>query len=100
MSNPLFAEFCLKEIFKQNFSVMRLLFSCIFKNVKILMLLLGFGLFASCKTVKPYQKIYLNDSEMQFDNSSNKKFEHYVHSIREGSIPVTGSKSSGGCGCN
>jgi hypothetical protein len=58
------------------------------------------GLFMACKTVKPYQKIYLNDSEMQFDVSSNKKFEHYVHSIREGAPPVSGSKSSGGCGCN
>jgi Domain of unknown function (DUF4266) len=76
--------------------------SLIIKKSKIKTLLLMFGLclFASCKTVKPYQKIYLNDSEMQFDNSSPKKFEKYVHSIREGATPASGSKSSGGCGCN
>jgi Domain of unknown function (DUF4266) len=69
-------------------------------SIKILLLMFALGLFMACKTVKPYQKIYLNDSEMQFDVSSNKKFEHYVHSIREGASPVSGSKSSGGCGCN
>jgi Domain of unknown function (DUF4266) len=69
-------------------------------SIKILLLMFALGLFMACKTVKPYQKIYLNDNEMQFDVSSNKKFEHYVHSIREGASPVSGSKSSGGCGCN
>jgi hypothetical protein len=69
-------------------------------TIKILLLMFGLGLFIACKTVKPYQKIYLNDSEMQFDNSSNKKFEQYVHSIREGATPASESKSSGGCGCN
>jgi hypothetical protein len=73
------------------------------KKIKIrilLTVLLVLALLTSCRTVKPYQKIYLNDNEMQFDVSSNKKFEHYVHSIREGASPVSGSKSSGGCGCN
>jgi Domain of unknown function (DUF4266) len=69
-------------------------------SIKILLLMFVLGLFMACKTVKPYQKIYLNDSEMQFDNSSPKKFEKYVHSIREGATPASGSKSSGGCGCN
>jgi Domain of unknown function (DUF4266) len=81
---------------------MKPLFSNSIKSItiKILLLMFGLCLFASCKAVKPYQKIYLNDSEMQFDVSSNKKFEQYVHSIREGATPVSGSKSSGGCGCN
>lgn len=53
-----------------------------------------------CAVVKPYQRVYINDPEMQMGNNSGKKFEGYVESIREGSIPAGGSKSSGGCGCN
>ena len=54
----------------------------------------------SCTVVKPYERVYLNDPEMQMQNPSGKNFEQYVHSIREGAIPSTGTKSSGGCGCN
>jgi hypothetical protein len=54
----------------------------------------------SCKTVKPYQRVYLNDPEMQMGSNSGKKFEEYVESIREGDTPAAGTKSSGGCGCN
>jgi len=55
---------------------------------------------SACKTVKPYQRVYLNDPEMQMGSNAGKKFEGYVESIREGAIPAGGSKSSGGCGCN
>lgn len=54
----------------------------------------------SCKAVKPYQRVYLNDPEMQMGSNSGKKFEEYVESIREGDTPAAGTKSSGGCGCN
>lgn len=54
----------------------------------------------SCKTVKPYQRVYLNDPEMQMGSNAGKKFEEYVESIREGDTPAAGTKSSGGCGCN
>ncbi len=57
-------------------------------------------LFASCKTLKPYERIYVNDPQMQMGNAAPKNFENYVHSIREGAIPPASSKSSGGCGCN
>jgi hypothetical protein len=63
----------------------------------ILLLLLG-GF--SCQTVKPYQRVYLNDPEMQMGSNAGKKFEEYVESIREGDTPAAGTKSSGGCGCN
>jgi len=56
----------------------------------------GFG----CQSVKPYQRIYLNDPEMQMGSNSGKKFEDYVETIREGATPAAGTKSSGGCGCN
>ena len=62
-------------------------------------LFLLFGEFG-CQSVKPYQRIYLNDPEMQMGSNSGKKFEDYVESIREGAMPPAGTKSSGGCGCN
>ena len=57
-------------------------------------------LLSSCVVVKPYERVYLNDSEMQLENSSSDVFEGYVHSIREGITPAATTKSSGGCGCN
>ncbi len=57
-------------------------------------------LFSSCTTVKPYERIYLNDAAMQLGDSDIEQFENYVHSIREGAIPGSDSKSGGGCGCN
>ncbi len=65
--------------------------------------LIGLGLLLSitaCHSIKPYERIYLNDDEMQLSNSSSKNFESYVQSIREGATPASSSKSSGGCGCN
>jgi len=62
-------------------------------------LILTFGGF-SCQAVKPYQRVYLNDPEMQMGSNSGKKFEDYVETIREGATPAGGAKSSGGCGCN
>jgi len=53
-----------------------------------------------CQAVKPYQRVYINDPEMQMSSNSGKKFEDYVQSIREGATPAAGTKSSGGCGCN
>jgi Domain of unknown function (DUF4266) len=57
-------------------------------------------LFSSCKALKPYERVYVNDPEMQLAKSPCKNFDGYVESIREGAMPTAGSKSSGGCGCN
>lgn len=54
----------------------------------------------SCVTLKPYEKIYVNDPEMQLGNDANKNFQDYTHAIREGATPANSGKSSGGCGCN
>ncbi len=69
------------------------------KNNKLLLASLVLTLF-SCRSVKPYEMVYLNDSEMQMGNSSAKNYENYIESIREGATPAGSSKSSGGCGCN
>lgn len=55
---------------------------------------------ASCKTVKPYERQFVNDAEMQMGDDAGMRFNHYVHSVREGAVPANGPKGSGGCGCN
>jgi len=51
----------------------------------------------SCTAVKPYERQYLNDIEMQFGNAS---FESYAVEIRQAALSPTYEKDTGGCGCN
>ena len=50
-----------------------------------------------CTTVKPYERQYLNDIEMQFNNAS---FESYAVEIRQAALSPAFEKDTGGCGCN
>lgn len=63
-------------------------------------LLLGLTAMSSCKPVKEYQKVYLNDSEMELSMRRGQKFENNFQLYREGSAGANGGKSGGGCGCN
>lgn len=54
----------------------------------------------ACTPVKPHERVYLNDPEMQLGTQQMQGFERYVESIREGAMPTGAAKSSGGCGCN
>lgn len=53
-----------------------------------------------CKPVKEYQKMYLNDSEMELSMRRGQKFENNFQLYREGSAGANGGKTGGGCGCN
>ncbi len=55
---------------------------------------------SSCKTVKPYQRSYLNDGNMQLGTSVNDQFSESAHTYREGASGGGNGKASGGCGCN
>ena len=55
---------------------------------------------SSCTTLKPYERIYVNDPDMQMGGTSAAAFEKYTQTIREGSVTADGQKGSGGCGCN
>lgn len=66
----------------------------------LLSLFLLLVLMGSCAPLKPYQRVYVNDPEMQMSLTPGKGFEKYVQSIREGATDATGSKGNGGCGCN
>jgi len=55
----------------------------------------------ACQSVAPYQKVYINDPEMQMGKEGIRAFQDHVQSIREGGVSADGQISgSGGCGCN
>ena len=62
--------------------------------------ILGLSVTAGCSPVKEYQKIYLNDSEMELSRRKGQKFENNFQLYREGSAGANGGKTGGGCGCN
>ncbi len=66
----------------------------------LFLILLVLLVLQSCTALKPYEKVYVNDPEMQMGGDSSESYNKYVQSIREGGIPAGGSKGSGGCGCN
>ena len=59
-----------------------------------------FVILQACAAVKPYQRAYLNDDNMQAGKRSIEKFEENAHTYREGSSGGGSGKASGGCGCN
>ena len=54
----------------------------------------------SCTAPKAYQKIYLNDAEMELAPRKAEKFELNSQVYREGASGANGGKTGGGCGCN
>ncbi|PQB03960.1 DUF4266 domain-containing protein [Aureitalea marina] len=62
--------------------------------------LIGLGLASCSDQLKPYERVYVDDTEMQLAPSRSLVFQHYVHSIREGAVTASAKKGSGGCGCN
>jgi len=67
------------------------------KLISLVILLLAIS---SCVTVKPYQKMYLNDEDMQLNNTTLESFEDNFQTYREGASGANGGKVGGGCGCN
>lgn len=70
------------------------------KRYNAIIILMLIFTFSSCKSLQPYELIYLNDTEMELGADNPKNFENYVESIREVGNPTGGNKSNGGCGCN
>jgi len=71
---------------------MRLRLSMIFVCA---MLLLG-----SCTVVKEYQKVYINDPDMELGPNKADRFETNFQVYREAAAGANGGKTGGGCGCN
>ncbi len=72
------------------------------KNLLNLVLALSATLLltVSCVEIKPYQKMYLNDKDMQLSDDAVQTFESNFQTYREGVSGANGGKSGGGCGCN
>lgn len=54
----------------------------------------------SCAPVKEYQKVYLNDSEMELAPRKAEYSEMNFELYREGASGGNGGRAAGGCGCN
>ncbi|UJH66752.1 DUF4266 domain-containing protein [Allomuricauda sp. SCSIO 65647] len=55
---------------------------------------------SSCVAVKEYDKVYLNDMEMQLGAKFSERFETNFQVYREAAAGANGGKTGGGCGCN
>lgn len=55
---------------------------------------------SSCVSVKAYQKMYLNDTEMELAAKKAEALETNFETYREGASGANGGKVGGGCGCN
>ena len=69
------------------------------KNLFILLLLVTI-IFSACVSVKPYQKAFLNDEDMDLGIRSIESDESEFEAYREGASGANGGKVGGGCGCN
>ena len=56
--------------------------------------------FSSCVSVKAYQKMYLNDKDMELSAQKIEIYETNFQTYREGAAGANGGKVGGGCGCN
>jgi len=71
-----------------------------YKTLKIFSTFLLLLTASGCKSVKEYQKIYLNDAEMELSMRKVQQTENSFQLYREGASGGNGGKSGGGCGCN
>jgi hypothetical protein len=67
----------------------------------LLIMILMVGLSAqSCVSVASYQKVYLNDENMDLNARKIAVYETNFEAYREGASGANGGKTGGGCGCN
>jgi hypothetical protein len=67
---------------------------------KILIAISLLVLQGSCTVVKEYEKVYLNDPDMELSSKSTDRHETTFQSYREAASGANGGKTGGGCGCN
>ncbi|GAA4274468.1 DUF4266 domain-containing protein [Aquimarina gracilis] len=54
----------------------------------------------SCVVVKEYEKVQLNDPDMELALKKCDRFETNFQAYRESASGANGGKTGGGCGCN
>jgi len=67
---------------------------------KILILLILTLLCGSCVVVKEYEKVNINDPDMNLAEKPCDRNVTTMHSYREAAAGANGGKTGGGCGCN
>jgi len=67
---------------------------------QLLVMLVGTVLMGSCTVVKEYDKINLNDPDMELSTKKIGRFETNFQAYREAASGANGGKTGGGCGCN
>lgn len=67
---------------------------------RLFALLIIASCFGSCTVVKEYEKVNLNDPDMELSSRKVDRFETNFHSYREAAAGANGGKTGGGCGCN
>lgn len=72
----------------------------IINSLKLLAFISSAFVLHSCAGPKAYQKMYLNDAEMELSPRKAEKFEMNFQVYREGASGANGGKTGGGCGCN
>lgn len=69
-------------------------------SILVISMIVVILLLQACVAVKPYQRQYLNDENMQLGKAGIDKIDESAQSYREGSSGGGSGKGSGGCGCN
>lgn len=59
-----------------------------------------FAALQSCSAVKEYEKVNINDPDMELSMKSVDRFETNFQAYREAAAGANGGKTGGGCGCN
>ncbi|TPN85367.1 DUF4266 domain-containing protein [Aquimarina algicola] len=54
----------------------------------------------SCVAVKEYEKVQINDPDMELVLKKIDRFETNFQAYREAASGANGGKTGGGCGCN
>ncbi len=68
-----------------------------YKLIMIFALILSF---TSCVAVKEYEKVQINDPDMELALKKCDRFETNFQAYRESASGANGGKTGGGCGCN
>lgn len=68
--------------------------------VKIIAFFIFIAVCTSCTTVRPYERMYLNDADMVLKALPEAAYETNFEAYREGAAGAMGKKAGGGCGCN
>ena len=72
----------------------------ILQRIRSILIVSLIVIISGCVSVKPYQKVYLNDEDMDLGIRSIEADEASFETYREGASGANGGKVGGGCGCN